>query len=614
MAGNPKSALKGSAVPPSKDRARIRACSIALSSGSQHIGNLQWSELGQALVVTDDYIIILSPLTGLHPALAGQSRTQDVECHPDWNDRFPHSVAEINVKTFLENEHSVRRRTLLESDHSAVDPRFQSVQWSSACWSRPGMGSHTSCLILATTSELDLFVLGAPLNAWTGEWKLLHAVSLDPIADLTDLDATPSSGEKEVFSRSRALLRKKQMATEVTCASFVDLDGHTDVSDRPQPSSDYVIAGTRSGHIGVWNCAAVTGHCTFVSATSVSSTSIEKLVVSSQVGEEQTDLQARIAFKDADGVKLCGLHGANGHAEVRLLTASPINTERGMITAWRWVKDQLVYATISKINVFDSMTQQTTTFSVGTGPFDDLDPFSPVVEISLNSASSFELKAVLLDLREYSIPLLPPDEAQSEPEEVLPTLPSALTGYPPMTENLQREHNLYQAFLGYAVEPRSRLSTASMVGAVRTDEKVAFLGYNSSDTLCYQLEVLRKGSLVPSSLLDEALESAASGTPPYLAVRIIFALLYTSKQRKTLWTQFVSAIEERGLALAASSAGGSGQETTTAERRQRQLLYLLACRLEDSASKPSSSFDVLKRTYREAVLRDWIQTRQSFAS
>ncbi|SJX62958.1 uncharacterized protein SRS1_13782 [Sporisorium reilianum f. sp. reilianum] len=600
MPGNPKSAYNGTEVATIQGPMRIRVCSIALSSGAPHLGNLQWSELGQALVVTDEYIVILSPLTGLHPTLAGQSRTQGIECHPDWHDRFPHSVAEISIKTFLDGEQTVRRRIILESDHSAVDPRFQNVQWASACWSRPGLGPHTGCLILATTSELDLFVLGAPLNAWTGEWKLLQAISLDPVADLVELDAAAASDGKDVFSQSRALLRKKQMATEVTCASFLDLPGRNGDSDEPASSSTYIIAGTRSGHIGVWGCDAITGHFNFVSAVSVSLTSIDKFIVSSDVEDGQRGLQARIAIKDEDGVVLYGLYVVDGHADVRLLTAAPIHSERGLITAWRWVKHRLIYATVSRFHVYDAHTQQSATVAVGTGPFDSLDPFSPVIDIRPSPDSDSEVKAVLLDLREYTIAFVPPEQVDSEYEVVEPTLPSTLSGYPPMTENLQRKHIDHQAFLGYAIEPSSRLSSAWLAGGVRTDEKVAFMGYNSSDVLCYQLEVLCKGSVVPASLLDQALASTATGTPTYLAARIVLALLYIfKKQQDKIRNQLVSAIENKWAALASISAD--------AKRPQQQLLYLLACRLQESASDSPPPFDALIRSYRESVLRDWLQ-------
>lgn len=132
-----------------------------------------------------------------------------------------------------------------------------------------------------------------------------------------------------------------------------------------------MIAGLRSGYIGVWNCEPITGDCFFVQAVSASSTSIEKFTLSSDVGEYQTGLLARIAVKHADGVILYGLYATDGSAQVRLETVSPIHSERGMITAWRWLKDKLVYATISRVHVYHCTTEQTRTFSVGMGPFDN---------------------------------------------------------------------------------------------------------------------------------------------------------------------------------------------------------------------------------------------------
>ncbi|KAJ9479049.1 hypothetical protein PHBOTO_002527 [Pseudozyma hubeiensis] len=380
------SAQDGTTEQPSEARERIRACSIALSSGSSKLGDLEWSELGQALVVTDEAIIVLSPLTGLHPTLAGQSRTQDVECHPDWQDRFPHSVAQINVKTFLEHETSIRRRILLESDHSSVDVRFLSVQWTSASWSKPGMGPNQGCLILATTSELDLFVLGAPLNAWTGEWKLLHAVSLDPIAASVQLSANKlGHADKEVFSRPRALLRKKQLATEVLSASWSDVHGPTASTQTllsPGSQATYIVAGTRSGHIGVWQCAAISGHCTFMSATPVSSTGIEKLLVSPSMGEKDKDALAKIAYQDSDGVKLCDFFIADGGVNVKLSKVSPVASDRRTITAWHWRQHRLIYSTIGRVHVYDAKTGRTASYILDTNTNSNSDPYSPTICIS----------------------------------------------------------------------------------------------------------------------------------------------------------------------------------------------------------------------------------------
>lgn len=617
MVNEPKSTQNGTTEEPPKHCERIRACSIALSSGSSRLGNLEWSELGQALVVTDDAIVVLSPLTGLHPTLAGQSRMQDVECHPNWNDRFPHSVAQINIKTFLEHDSSLRRRTLLESDHSSTDPRFLSVQWCSASWSKPGMGPHGSCLILAITSELDLFILGAPLNAWTGEWKLFYAVNFDPVASSVDLDAAQAAqGDNEVFTRSRALLRKKQMATEVSCASWIHQtpQNQTTASESP-PGSDsfftYIIAGTRSGHLGIWKCAAISGRCTFLSATSVSSTGIEQLVVSTYTPERGSEAQARIAFKDADGVRLCDLLLAEGGAHLQPSKLAPISSDHCMITAWLWHEHQLIYSTIGRIHVYDTRTEQTATFSLGTEPDSDSDPFSPTICISHSSDPHNSINVTQQDLRKYRIFL---DQADLSP--VLPIYPSTLTGYPPLTESLQRKYDLHQAFLGYAADPSSTFAAACIIGAVRTNERVAFLGYNVSENICYQMEVVRYGVIIPASILEEALARVATAAPPPILVRTILTLLYTSEQRETLRKELVSATHKRWTALMDGSdvKGGQVRQTATEQRsRQQQLLYLLACRLQDTAPEAPTPFDSLKKTYRESVLQRWLHDQGASA-
>ncbi|GAC93466.1 hypothetical protein PHSY_001031 [Pseudozyma hubeiensis SY62] len=614
------SAQNGTAKQPSEARERIRACSIALSSGSSQLGNLEWSELGQALVVTDDAIVVLSPLTGLHPTLAGQSRTQDVECHPDWQDRFPHSVAQINVKTFLEHETSLRRRTLLESDHSSVDVRFLSVQWTSASWSKPGMGPSQSCLILATTSELDLFILGAPVNAWTGEWKLLHAISLDPIAASVQLNAIQlGDADKEVFSRSRALLRKKQLATEVICASWSkvhDPTASTQTLSSTGPQATYIVAGTRSGHIGVWRCAAISGHCTFMSATPVSSTAIEKLLVSPSMGENDANALAKIAFQDSDSVKLCDFFVIEGGASVRPSEGAPVSSDRCTITAWQWRQHQLIYSTIGRIHVYDVKTGQTTSYVLDTSTNSNSDPYSPTICISDCFDSRHSINVVRQDLREHRILSTQAEQSQSAPIHVPPIEPRRLSGYPPLTEVLQRKYDLHQAFLSYTPEPGSSLSAALTVGAIRTNERVAFLGYNVSESVCYQMEVIRCDNPDPESLVDEALQRVASGALPYPLARSILTMLYTCGQQKTFRDQLASTTENRWTALTAASEPENEQRRQSrtdqvSRQQQRQLLYLLSCRLEETSSGASSSLEALQKTHREAVLRDWLQSHSS---
>lgn len=590
---------------------RVRACSIALSSVSSLLGNLKWSDLGQALVVTQDAIVVLSPLVGLHPTLAGQSRAQDVESHPDWDGRFPHSVIQINVKSFLQGQHSVRRRLLLESDHSSVDPRFLSIQWSSASWSKPGMGPHGSCLILATTSEQDLFVLGAPRNAWTGEWQLLHAIHLSPVADLTNLDAAPLSGagphadgDKLVFTQSRALLRKKQMATEVLCASFI----HPNQSNSPT----YIVAGTRSGHLALWQCQSITGHCTFLSATQVSDTSIQQLILSTQVDANDATSQATIAFQDAGGIRLCDFCVQEDRSFVRPSTLGTVYSHHSMISAWHWHNHQLIYSTIAKVHVYDVRTAQTKSFSLATEPNSSYDPFSPAISVSDCSDPQYSAQVVLQDLRVYLIPSLATPPPRSLPCTLSPIYPPTLSRYPPLTETLQRKHELHQAFLGYQTDPGSSLSSASVVGAVRTDERVAFLGYNVSEVIRYQMEVIRDGNVQPVTILDEALErvSLTTSSPPYLVVGTILACLCTHQQPDAFRDQLLSAVEQHWRPLLDASAADDKNESlnlTQVRNAKERLLYLLTLRLDSSSTSQPASLSTLKKRHKELILRDWLK-------
>lgn len=582
---------------PSDDRERIRACSIGLSSGSQLLGNLQWSNLGQALVVTDDALLILSPLTGLHPDLAKQAHIQDVECHPDWQDRFPHSIAQINIKTFLENEHSLRTRTILESDHSAVDPRFAGARWVSASWSKPEMGPHGSCLVLAMTSEMDLFVLGAPQNAWTGDWKVFHAIECGPVADLTELEgsqishsASGGNEEKSIFTPSRALLRKKQLATEVVSATFIDAE----IPDRQQACT-LVAAGTRSGHIAIWQCTPISGVCTFMGATSVSSTGIENLTVSTHSDAIHPGAQARFTFQDADSIRLADLCWIKDRFAVQLSEAPPVQAHHCQVTARHWLAHHFVYATIGRAHVYDVRSQHQEVFSLAVDSDSILDPYSPAICISDN-ADDRSVKIVVQDLREFRIPLTP-GQSQTSTRDVLPIYPSKLTGYPPLTEKLNRKHDLYQAFMGYQTEHGSSLSTASIVGAVRTKDRVAFLGYDVSDTISYQLEIVRSTSVGAAAILDEALQRLAGGRPAFLLVRIILGLLYTSRQQPAFRTELVSAIEGHWRVLMGAHEEGSN-------RVQQQFLFLLTCRLSSTSS--DTPLEGLKVQYRASILKEWI--------
>lgn len=597
------------ALQPLEDGKRIRVCSIAVSSGSALLGNLKWSELGQALVVTDDSLVILSPLAGLHPSLAAQSRIQDVECHPDWDGRFPHSVIQISVKTFLENESSIRRRILLEADHSTVDPRFLGVQWCSASWSKPGMGPHGSCLILATTSELDLFVLGAPSNAWTGEWKLLHAMDLKPVADLTELNATPSGQfDADAFSQSRALMRKKQLATEVLCAAIIDVKepsstrmGLSSGSTSSQPTSTYVIAGTRSGHIVVWECQAVTGHCTFRSATPVSRTGVEQLTPTAHIAAKTIDAQARIAFQDADGVRFCDFYAQQERASIQLSTLPPVRSGHCMISTWYWCEHQLIYSTIGQVHVYDVRDGNNTVFTLGTGSNRNNDPYSPAISITASPEPEDRPNVILQDLREYHIPSVEGSQSHSLPAVLQPKEPLALSGYPPLIVTLQRKHDHHQVFLGCQHHPDSKLSSAHLIGAVRTDERVAFLGYNVSETLRYQLELVCGDDVAPAAVLDEALAKVSS-TQPYLLLRTILALLYTSSRPDDFLHQLLAAAEERWRSVLAQPSREADQTS------QKRLLYLLARRLETSSSPDQpSELDVLSKQHKASILSDWLK-------
>lgn len=600
-----------------EQRQRIRACSIKLSSGSSLLSNLQWSEIGQGLVVTDDAIVVLSPLTGLHPTLVGQSRAQDVECHPDWDGCFPHAVIHVNIKTFLANEPSHRRRLLIESDHSSTDARFLNPQWCSATWSKPGLGPHGSCLILATTSELDLFILGAPRNAWTGEWILLHAVQADPIAHLTELDLAASveddlrdDSDRVVFSRSRTLLRKKQMATEVLCASYAYIE-------RPDPSQNttatqgtttYVVAGTRSGHIAVWKCYALTGRCDFISATAVSRTGIQQLTLTTNTAALEANAQARIAFQDADGIRLCDLFSEEPGISIRLSTLAPVCSHHSMVSTWRWIDHQLFVCTIGKIIVYNVRDGRTAILRLATEPSTSVDLFSPPISIDACSGSEHSLKVVLQDLREYLISTTQADQSRSLPDTLYPSYPPPLLGYPPMIESLQRKHDVHQAFLGYKPDPGSILPSGALIGAVCTDERVAFLGYNVTETVRYQMEVCCSANLQPKAVLNEAFErlAAATSIPPYLIARSILALLYTSQQPDAFRDQLLSAAEMRWRALLDSTNGESDSISEQAKTAQRRLLYLLVCRLEVSSPHEPSTVDTLMKLHKASVLGEWL--------
>ncbi len=50
------------------------------------------------------------------------------------------------------------------------------------------------------------------------------------------------------------------------------------------------------------------------------------------------------------------------------------------------------------------------------------------------------------------------------------------------------------------------MPSAVLIGAIRTDERVAFLGYNVSETVRYQLELQSSIEIPPAALLDEAFE------------------------------------------------------------------------------------------------------------
>jgi hypothetical protein len=284
-----------------------------------------------------------------------------------------------------------------------------------------------------------------------------------------------------------------------------------------------------------------------------------------------------------------------------------------MVTAWHWSKHCLLYATIGAIYIYDVQSASTTVFALVTDAASDDDAYSPVVAIEASLDPAFLAVVVLQDLRKYRIPSLTVTPTETQPIPLLPVYASTLLGYPPLTESLQRKHDFHQAFLAYRSDSGSSLASSSLIGAIRTDERVAFLGYNVSDTLRYQLELVHNSAATPEQAIDEALgaciQPQSRSSPPYLLARTVLALLATSSDPDVYRTSLQAVIQQRWQNLLQTSNNGTDPEPRLAEGRHRQgcLLFILACRLSEQCAHPPPALDALRKQHKGRVLDDWLQ-------
>ncbi|PWZ02223.1 hypothetical protein BCV70DRAFT_198497 [Testicularia cyperi] len=576
------------------DGSRTLVASVPLAGCASNYGNLQWSELGQALVVTQESLFVLSPIFALHAKLATSHALCDVECHPSWSGRFPHTCCQISAKTLLENDPTERERIAIEVDYTQVHPLFASPRWKDASWSKPGMGPHGSCLILAISSELDLLVIGAPKNSWTGDWTLLHAVDFSPVAQQVSLNLLGGSADKlhdaprMAFSRSRALKRKRQSAAEVLCATWADapqmprrsLVTRRDGTDPLHGSFAFVIAGTRSGHIAVWECHAGTGRCFLASVSSVSSSPVEQLLLGTSPGVCEDGAQGRLVFQDSQGLRLCNFYAMEDHALAELCNSQPSRLSQlgfRMVSNWKWFEHQLVFTTVGRAHVYDFRTDSITTylFTVGTAET-DADPYLPAISISAEvHAQSFTV--VLQDLHHYHLLAIDGgDDGNNQDIRVAAQSPDELLGYPPLVADLQSQHDSLQAYHGLEFEPAStRESPHRMQASTLMDEHAAFLGFKVSETSKFHLMLIKNGATEIQALVASALKSAGvgvgSGRPPVTSIHALIASVLVAEDRKTALCELDFAVKKEAERIAAHNSDGKDDGGALAADRQLML-------------------------------------------
>lgn len=573
------------------DQETILLGSISLPSCSAVHGNLTWSALGQALVVTDDILFVLSPLIGIHPRLAAPSRLCDIETHADWTGRLPHASSQIHIKTILDQDSTVRRRRALEADYSDSHPLFSNLRWRSASWSRPGMGPNGSCLILAVTSEMDLYVLGAPNNAWTGDWRLLHSVDLSKAGERLAADARDAhtvtqvitDQDKMMFSTSRNDIRLRQKATEVQCASWLDPVPLTDdlhrgsLTDRCEHlSSTCIVAGLRAGYAVVLRCQAVTGHCTLLSFARLSEWAVDRILLNTS---ERSESLVKMAFQTADGVFVSPLRLNTDDEVIQVPSLSPILPHQ-TISHWKWFEHRLVVGTAGRAHVYDSRSDAIATHLLAPSSDPQSDPYSPAISIYQDGRVN-GCVVVLQNLQTYYVPF---SDSVQRPLEA--TKASVIKGYPPLLEPFQHEYDALQKYHAFAPQFEMALDASSshLVGVTLMDERVASFGFNVSETSKYQLLVRYplEQCMALSNYVRQGVSRLRQDQTPVAALMPLIATLVSKPG--TLGPLMTEVIEHAVHAIEALHARGHSSTKFKTPLAQEQALYVLNNWFQVSAS------------------------------
>ncbi|CAO1616546.1 unnamed protein product [Parajaminaea phylloscopi] len=188
----------------------VPTCHVRLKGVARQTKAIQVNSVGQAALITDKQLYILTPSLGLdhswmRPNLKSNlpHHFKDVISTPELrefaelsakNGRTDSALhdgeqtqaqdffqAEVHVNSLLpeRGEGAFYDRPMVNSDYNAVIPASMDLHYISCSWSPPGFGPLGSCLLAAVDSDGDVTILHAPKNALRGPWIPLETLDLN---------------------------------------------------------------------------------------------------------------------------------------------------------------------------------------------------------------------------------------------------------------------------------------------------------------------------------------------------------------------------------------------------------------------------------------------------
>ncbi|EPQ28650.1 uncharacterized protein PFL1_03953 [Pseudozyma flocculosa PF-1] len=571
----------------------VLLASATLKGQSGRLTNLQWSSGGQALVPLKQSLVILTPCLGLHPQLFDSVRLSDLEAHPNWWDKFDHLIHSIEYRPIYESDPTVRTRSAVSKDYSAIHASQLEQSWQQAEWSPPGLGVAGSSLIAALSHEHDLYIIGAAKNPFGADWRVLHAVDAEPIRRHVRRERQQASeaGAPSVpafFAPDVQTGRLESRAGQFLCAAWTEAIP----PDRTRPGSAgdasevqaLLIAGTRSGHLALWECSNRASAPRLATCSRTGSWDVLGICVGPwQAGRVTGTMSCRIVTHDRQRVAIWTLERARDRLDIKQASELPPPLPGRMISVWKWFGGLLVYATTGEVHVFDADNGTTRTFELSEGGRDDCDPLRPAASIRPKGSGS-----CIIALQDSSRYLVPLDINAGAPagDTLVPLAAPVARGYVPLLSEVQPAYDALQRLHGEAAESSSASPVDALEASIRSYDSVASMGLTVSGSSRYNLWL--RSPVVPAKdartraveLLAAALASVEHLDAPTVArIRHVLAHYHVSSSPVAFADGLGQVIDQAtdGLEDALLRDGPTSDDATTTVSRDHALRRGQAC-------------------------------------